>query len=112
MRAEIWLINFDPAIGAEIAKVRPAVVVSVNAVGRLPLRMVAPITDWKPGYQGYAWFVFLPPDASNGLKKDSGVDTFQTKSVSLRRFVRAVGQVSDAQMNDIAAAIKANVGAT
>jgi mRNA interferase MazF len=111
MRGEVWLVDFDPAVGAEIAKVRPAVVVNVNTVGRLPLRLVVPLTDWKPGYQGYAWFVFLPADATNGLQKDSGVDTFQTKSISLRRFVRTIGQVTAAQMNDIAAAIKANVGA-
>jgi mRNA interferase MazF len=90
-RGEVWLIDFDPSVGAEIAKVRPAVVISQNTVGRLPLRMVVPITDWKPSYQGYAWFVFLPPDGSNGLTKDSGADTFQTKSISLRRFVRSIG---------------------
>lgn len=111
MRGEVWLVDFDPAIGAEIAKVRPAVVVNRDTVGRLPLRLIVPITDWKPSYQGYAWFVFLPPDASNGLTKDSGADTFQTKSVSLRRFVRPIGRITPVQLNDIAAAIKVNVGA-
>src|SRR5262245_56557362 len=102
-RGEVWLIDFDPAVGAEIGKVRPAVVVSLNTVGRLPLRLVVPITDWKPSYQSYSWFVFLPPDTTNGLTKDSGADTFQTKSISLRRFVRAIGQVTAAQLDDIAA---------
>ena len=63
-------------------------VVNQDAIGRLPLRMVVPITDWKPVYAAYAWFVFLPAAPSNGLIKDSGADTFQTKSVSLRRLVR------------------------
>jgi len=53
-RGEIWLIDFDPAIGAEIRKARPAVVVSLDAIGRLPLRIVVPITDWKPAYAAYA----------------------------------------------------------
>jgi mRNA interferase MazF len=49
-RGEIWMIDFDPAVGAEIQKVRPAVVISVDTVGRLPLRLVVPVTDWKPRY--------------------------------------------------------------
>lgn len=45
MRGEIWLVDFDPAVGAEIGKVRPAVVVSLDTVGPLPLRLIVPITD-------------------------------------------------------------------
>ena len=47
-RGEVWLVDFDPAIGAEIQKVRPAVIINVDSIGRLPLRMVVPVTDWKP----------------------------------------------------------------
>ena len=46
-RGKIWLVDFDPAVGAEIGKLRPALVISVDAIGRLPLRMIVPITDWK-----------------------------------------------------------------
>lgn len=34
---EIWLINLDPTIGAEIQKIRPAIIVSSNKIGVLPL---------------------------------------------------------------------------
>ena len=34
-RGEIWLINLDPTIGAEIKKTRPAVIVNDDAVGIL-----------------------------------------------------------------------------
>jgi len=110
-RGEIWLIDFDPSTGAEIGKVRPAVVINQDSVGRLPLRMVVPITDWKPAYLAYAWFIFLKPDPSNGLVKDSGADTFQLKSISLRRFIRRLGQLRRGQLEDIATAIRTNVGA-
>jgi mRNA interferase MazF len=40
-RGEIWLVNFDPTIGAEIKKVRPAVVISSDAVGKLPIKLMA-----------------------------------------------------------------------
>lgn len=35
-RGEVWLINLDPTIGAEIKKTRPAVIVNDDAVGILP----------------------------------------------------------------------------
>lgn len=110
-RGEIWLVNFDPASGAEINKVRPAVVASVNTIGKLPLRIVVPITDWKPQYEHYPWFVELPANARNGLAKDSGADAYQTKSLSLNRFVHQLGVVSAAQLDDIASAIALCVGA-
>ena len=66
-RGEVWLVNFDPAVGAEIQKLRPALVVSLDAIGRLPLRLVVPLTDWKPQYAGYPWFVAIPADTGNGL---------------------------------------------
>src|SRR3954470_12886384 len=103
-RGEILLVNFDPAVGAEIQKVRPALVVSVDSIGRLPLRMVVPLTDWKPQFASFPWFVPIPADSGNGLSKDSGADAFQTKSVSLTRFVRPLGVVIAAQIDDVASA--------
>jgi len=55
--------------------------------------------------------VYLKANPANGLAKDSGADTFQMKSVSLRRFVRHLGQLTDAQLDEIATAIKSSVGA-
>lgn len=110
-RGEIWLLDFDPAVGAEIRKLRPALVISVNSVGRLPLRLVVPITDWKAQFATFPWFVQIRANAVNGLSKDSGADAFQTKSVSLDRFVRQVGVVAEAQVDDVAAAVALCVGA-
>jgi len=41
------LINLDPSMGAEIKKTRPAIIVNDNALGKLPLKIVVPITEWK-----------------------------------------------------------------
>jgi mRNA interferase MazF len=109
-RGEVWLVRFDPSTGAEIRKVRPAVVVSVDAVGRLPLRIVVPVTDWRPQYVGFPWFVSLPANAANGLMKDSGADAFQVKSVSEARFVHRLGVVTAGQLDDIAGAVALCVG--
>ncbi|HTU20824.1 MAG TPA: type II toxin-antitoxin system PemK/MazF family toxin [Gemmataceae bacterium] len=109
-RGEIWLVDFDPSIGAEIRKVRPAVVISLDGIGRLPLRMVVPVTDWKPIYAAFPWFVELPATPGNGLAKDSGADCFQTKSVSENRFVHQLGVVTASQLDEIALAIGLCVG--
>lgn len=110
-RGEIWLIDFDPAVGAEIRKVRPAVVLSIDTIGRLPLRMVVPITDWKGLYASFPWFVEVPATPTNGLSKDSGADAFQTKSVSEQRLIRRLGVITAAQLDAIASAIALCVGA-
>ena len=105
------MVDFDPSVGSEIHKIRPALVVSLDAIGRLPLRLVVPITDWKPYYSGFPWFTEITADATNGLHKDSGVDAFQTKSVSLSRFVRSLGAVTAAQLDAVASAVALCVGA-
>jgi len=109
-RGEVWDVRFDPSVGAEMQKVRPAVVISENSIGRLPLRIVVPITDWKPGYGDYPWFVHLPADSTSGLSKDSGADAFQVKSVSIARFVTLRGALTDSQLDDIASAVALCVG--
>src|SRR5437764_14681269 len=106
-RAEVWNVRFDPAVGAEIQKVRPAVVISVDSIGRLPLKIVVPITDWKPTFGNFVWFVHLPARPDNGLIKESGADAFQVKSLSEARFVDKLGELSVSQLEDIAAAIAA-----
>jgi mRNA interferase MazF len=110
-RGEVWLVDFDPAVGAEVRKIRPAIIVSVDAVGRLPLRMVVPITDCKPRYAQFPWFISLAASPTNRLAKRSGADAFQTKSLSENRFVRLLGKVTSAQLDNIASAIALCVGA-
>src|SRR5437899_8338099 len=92
VRGEVWQVRFDPAEGDEIKKVRTAVIVSEDEVGRLRLKIVVPITEWKPRYGSYPWFVRLVPTAGNGLTKESGADAFQVKSVSETRFVGRLGE--------------------
>ena len=42
-QGEIWLINLDPAIGAEIKKTRPAIILNDNSLGKLPLKIIVPL---------------------------------------------------------------------
>ncbi len=88
MRGEIWLTNFDPTVGAEIKKLRPAVIISSNSVGKLPIKLVAPITDWKSSFEDNIWHVKVEPDSINNLSKTSAIDTLQLRGMDLQRFVR------------------------
>jgi mRNA interferase MazF len=105
MRGEIWLVNLDPTVGAEIRKTRPAVVISSNAIGRLPIKLVAPITDWKDYFARNLWHVRLDPDTENGLIKPSAVDALQLRSVDHQRFVRRLGRISELELDEVVIAI-------
>ena len=78
-RGEIWRVSLDPTIGAEIRKTRPVVVVSSDAIGALPIKLVAPLTEWKDYLAQNIWQVKVAPDSTNGLTKVSAVDTLQLR---------------------------------
>jgi mRNA interferase MazF len=105
LRGEVWLINLDPTVGAEIKKTRPAIIVSDDAIGSLPLKVIVPITEWKDRYSVAPWLVRLEPDAENNLAKPSAADTFQVRSVAQERFVRRLGKLSDETMQAITEAL-------
>ena len=109
-RGEIWIVSFDPTLGAEITKDRPAVVVNVPEVGRLPLHIVVPVTEWDAAYAALPWHTKLEASALNGLSKDSSADSFQVKSVSVMRFESRIGEVSSEELENIIAGIALCVG--
>ncbi|MBI4670634.1 MAG: type II toxin-antitoxin system PemK/MazF family toxin [Chloroflexi bacterium] len=100
-RSEIWLVNLDPTVGAEISKTRPALIVSDDNVGKLPLRIVAPITDWKDRYTIAPWMIRIDATAENGLSKSSAIDTFQLRSIATERFIRKLGNIADEKVNEV-----------
>ncbi len=106
-RGEIWMVEFNPTVGDEIRKRRPAVVMSRDALGILDLRVVVPLTGWQPTFATWDWLVRLDPSLDNGLAKVSAADTFQVRSVSTRRFAQRLGVLSDADVDRIADAIRA-----
>jgi mRNA interferase MazF len=109
-RGEIWTVRFDPAIGAEIQKIRPAAIVNTPEVGRLPLRIVVPLTDWRPDFNNLPWFIYIASGSHNKLLKDSGADAFQIKSVACSRFVAHLGYLTDEELDKIIAGIALCVG--
>jgi mRNA interferase MazF len=109
-RGQIWLVQLDPTVGAEIRKTRPAVVVSEDSVGVLPLKIIAPITDWKEAYASRPWMVCIALSEENGLMKSSGVDTFQVRSISEQRLLKMLGTLSDTEMSQVSEALQLVLG--
>ncbi|WP_439482804.1 type II toxin-antitoxin system PemK/MazF family toxin [Cyclobacterium plantarum] len=64
-QGEIGLLNLDPTVGAEIKKTRPAIIVNDDTLGKLPLKIIVPVTDWKDRYQIAPWMIKLIPDSEN-----------------------------------------------
>ena len=110
-QGHIWEINLSPTVGAEIKKKRPAVIISDDAIGLLPLRVIVPVTEWKKSFHGAVWMVKIDPNEHNNLKKTSATDCFQIRSISTKRFLTKIGDVSPKTLNEIKTAVKALIDA-
>ena len=109
-QGEIWLINLDPTVGAEMNKTRPAVIISDDQLGKLPLKIVVPITDWKEHYDVAPWMVAINPTSQNGLSKNSSIDCFQIRSVSKNRLIKRIGHITHHELLQVQEGIARVVG--
>ena len=110
-QGEIWQIGLDPAIGAEMKKTRPALIINTDSLGKLPLKIIAPLTDWKENYGIYPWMVKITPTTQNGLAKVSAVDCFQIRSLSVERFAARLGSVEPEIIAQVQDAVIRAIGA-
>lgn len=106
---EVWLVDFEPSVGSEIYKRRPAVVISVSGYTNLPLRIVVPIRGHSDEKR-LSWLVPLKKDAKNKLTKDSVVDASQVHSFDLDRFITKIGFLTTSQVLEIRNAVALCIG--
>ncbi len=100
-QGEIWLVNLAPTLGAEMNKTRPALIISDNRLGKLPLKVVVPITGWKERYNAAAWMIKIEPHQRSGLSKISSIDCFQIRSVSQQRLVQKIGEITSDEISKV-----------
>jgi len=100
-RGEVWEVNLDPTIGAEIKKARPCVIVNRDALARLPLKIIVPLTEWNEVFARAPWHVLVEATPKNGLSKKSSADTYQVRSISEARLINRLGEMSDQVMDEI-----------
>jgi mRNA interferase MazF len=92
-RGDIFLVNFDPTMGAEVCKTRPAVVVSNDINNRhSPIVSIAPITSNITRI--YSFEVEIPAGTA-GLNKHSKVMVNQTRAVDKLRLLEKKGRLSN-----------------
>ena len=104
-RGEIWQVDFEPTVGSEIKKERPALVISADGLARLPLRVVVPITEWQESFEGSHLHIRINSDTKNKLRKDSAADIFQIRTVSITRMKEYLGELNQDTVDEVASAI-------
>jgi mRNA interferase MazF len=102
-RGSVHFVSFDAAVGHEVRKTRPAVVISNDHMNELAATiLVMPITGGHYSY--YHWIPLEPPEG--GLRKPSSIVTEQIRAIDKRRVKHRLGSVSTQTMTQIEDAIR------
>ena len=108
-RGEVYLVTFDPTVGSEIQRTRPALIIQNDIANRnSPITIVAAITSQftEPLYPTEV--LITPPDG--GLTTASVALLNQIRSIDRRRLVRRLGRVSSGTVERVNRAIQLSLG--
>jgi mRNA interferase MazF len=104
-RGEIYWVNLDPTVGTEIAKTRPAVIISNDTGNEFSARViVGPITS--RGVDRVYPFEVLLAAGDGGLIQSSKIALDQIRSIDKQRLGQRVGILSSQHMLAINKAIR------
>jgi mRNA interferase MazF len=108
-RGEVYLVNFDPTLGAEIQKTRPALIVQNDIANRhSAITIVAAITSQfdQPLYPTEV--LISPPEG--GLRTESVALLNQIRSIDKQRLIRRLGTLKPETMDRVDRAILISMG--
>ncbi len=95
-QGEIWMSDLNPSVGSEQAGRRPVVILSGNLMNKfLQVVITAPLTTKIKNYQGNP---ILKPTTKNGLKLESELLVFHIRSISKKRLIEKVGEISSEEL--------------
>lgn len=108
-RGDIYLVHFDPTVGHEIQKTRPAVIIQNDVSNQYsPITIVAAISS-QFSDPPFPREVVIGPQES-GLLKPSAVIVNQLRSVDRQRLAKKLGRISGQSMRRVDEAIKISLG--
>jgi mRNA interferase MazF len=109
-RGQIFLCSFDPTLGHEIRKTRPALVIQNDIGNRYsPLTIVAAITSTISPV-AHPVVIVVEPSSKNGLDVRSSIRLDQIRTVDRQRLIRRLGSLDSAAMSRIDEALKISLG--
>ena len=108
-RGDVYLVAFDPTLGAEIKKTRPALIIQNDIANRYsPITIVAAITSHADSELYPTEVLLQPPEG--GLKNASVVQLDQIRSIDKQRLVRPLGRVASRTLHAVDRAIAISLG--
>jgi mRNA interferase MazF len=109
-RGEIYLVSFDPTVGHEIQKTRPALIIQNDIGNRYsPLTIVAAITS-KISPVAYPVEAVIEPSPTNGLDVRCAIRLDQIRTVDRQRLVKRLGVIDPSTMAKVNQAIQISLG--
>lgn len=109
-RGEIYLVSFDPTVGHEIKKTRPALVIQNDIGNRYSLLTIVAAITSKISLVPYPVEVVLEPSKVNGLETASAIRLDQIRTVDHLRLVKRLGQAEAGTMEKVDEAIRISLG--
>jgi mRNA interferase MazF len=104
-RGEVWQMSLaDKATQGE-EPFRMVVILSSDALGALPLKVVVPLTPWKDEYASAPWMVRVPPVLHSGFEIPKAADVLQVRSVSSSRLMKRLGELPEPFLDEMAEAV-------
>lgn len=108
-RGEVYYVSFDPTLGAEIRKTRPALVLQNDVANRhSPITIVAAITSQFDETLYPTEVLVRAPEG--GLAADSVVLLNQIRSIDKQRLARRLGSLRPATMRQVDRAVQISLG--
>ena len=108
-KGEIYLVNFDPTIGHEVKKKRPALIISNNIHNQYsPLVTVAPLSSSVDKI--YPFEVYISKGMA-GLNDNSKIMIIQLRSIDKKRLLNKIGAIEDKEiLNQVNGIIEGHFG--
>ena len=104
-RGAVVRVRFDPAVGREIRKIRPAVVVSNDADCRFAaIVQVVPVTRLPE--RSLRPYESLVESSASGLTRPSRLVANQIRTISKTRLGRALGRLTEAERLELDRALR------